>query len=520
MPRSRTRLRAVTRWGSIGLAVVMALSSCVFIPILNREDEPAIGTSRTPVGVPPGQEALTSFYTQSLDWQPCDGGECANLSVPADYADPTGTSISIALLRVASRSSQTLGSLVVNPGGPGGSGVDYAKAADFIVGAPVRRRYDIVGFDPRGVGRSAPIDCLSDQELDDFLGGDPTPETPAEQAAFIDGARTLAAGCARRSPDLLPHVSTQDAAKDLDILRSALDEPKLNYLGKSYGTFLGATYAGLFPTYVGRFVLDGVVPPDLTSTELSEGQARGFEAATRAYVQDCIDDGDCLLGDTVDEGMQWIRDFLARLDAAPIPVTSDGAVTELTEGWGSIGIAAAMYDQGAWRILTRALEAADRGVGDELMSLANQYADRNPGGSYAGNIMEVIYAVNCLDRDDSADLEVIAGNVTAFRTTAPTWGPFLAWGSVPCGVWKHDPAAPPTTITAEGSDPIVVVGTTRDPATIYEWSVQLNDQLANSSLVTFDGDGHTAYTRSNACVDDAIDEYFVSGTVPEDGLRC
>lgn len=489
--------------------------------MLNRDEPGQVGGGAPSViDIPPGAEALTDYYSQVLAWRSCSGGQCATLKVPLDYSDPAGASVDIALLKVPARSSQPLGAIVVNPGGPGGSGVDYAKAADFIVGPPVRRRYDIVGFDPRGVARSQPIDCLSDRDLDDFLGGDPTPDTPAEQSAFLARAGKLARGCAERSPDLLPQVSTLDAARDMDILRGALRSPTLNYLGKSYGTFLGSTYAGLFPTYVGRFVLDGVVPPDLTSSELSEGQARGFEGATRAYVQDCIDEGDCPLGSTVDEGMAWLQRFLANLDQTPIPISSDERITQLTEGWGSIGIAQAMYDQGAWGALTDALAAAQRGRGDDLMGFANQYANRTPAGSYAGNIMEVIYAVNCLDRDDSADVEVITANEKAFSESAPTWGRFLAWGSVPCGVWKYDPAADPAPITAEGSGPIVVVGTTRDPATIYEWSVQLNDQLENSVLITWDGDGHTAYTRSNDCVDDAINEYFVSGTVPRDGLTC
>ena len=310
------------------------------------------------------------------------------------------------------------------------------------------------------------------------------------------------------------------AAKDMDILRAALGEAKLHYLGKSYGTFLGSTYAGLFPAKVGRFVLDGVVPPDLTSSELSQGQARGFEEATRAYVANCIKRSTCPVGSTVDEGMQWLRDFLKGLDGQPIRVTTDAKVTELNEAWAAIGLANAMYSQQAWPSLTSALIAAQNGDGDELMDLANQYADRTSGGTYAGNIMEVIYAVNCLDRPDTADLTVIEKNADAFAQVAPTWGRFLAWGSVPCGVWPIQTGNTPAKITAAGSGPIVIVGTTRDPATIYEWSVRLRGDLANSVLLTFDGDGHTAYTRSNSCIDKPIDDYYVKGIVPTDGLKC
>jgi len=481
----------------------------------------ATGTAANPDVTKPPRPELATFYSQRLSWSSCQGGECATLEVPIDYAAPTGTSRKLAVLRVkAKEPAQRIGSLVVNPGGPGGSGVEYASYAGQIVGSEVRRRFDVVGFDPRGVGKSAPIDCIDDAALDAFLGMDPTPDDAAEQQAFVDGSKKLADGCKARGGALLGHVSTKEAAQDMDVLRAALGEPKLHYLGKSYGTFLGATYADLFPERVGRFVLDGVVQPDLTSAQLSEGQARGFELATRAFVEDCIKKGSCPIGTTVDEGMQWIRDFLLRLDSQPLPVTNDARVKELTEAWGSIGLAAAMYSRSAWPRLVRALEAAKSGSGDELMDLANGYADRTSAGTYTGNIMEVIYAVNCLDRPDTANVAEVQANATAFAAKAPTWGTMMAWGSVPCGVWPIQTGNQPKRITAQGSGPIVVVGTTRDPATIYEWSVGLRKQLANAVLISFDGDGHTAYMHSNSCVDRPIDDYYVKGTVPKDGLQC
>ncbi|MDV3223255.1 alpha/beta hydrolase [Intrasporangium sp.] len=510
-PRARRTALSLTA-AALALATVAACTT----------PEPAVAPITGPADAltTAPDAALGAYYDQKLAWHECDDFECADLTVPIDYDNPGDGDITIKVLKAPARNQgKRIGSLVVNPGGPGGSGVQYARSADFIVGTDVRSYFDIVGFDPRGVGQSAPIDCLEDDALDEFLGTDPTPDDPSEQEGLVAAAQTMAQGCAEGNPDLIAHVSTVDAAKDMDVLRAALGDGHLNYLGKSYGTFLGATYAELFPERVGRFVLDGVVPPDLTSAELAKGQAQGFELATRAYVEDCVSEGDCPLGNSVDDGMAWIRDFLESLDRDPLP-TDDPAVPELTEAWGSLGLAAAMYDQGAWGILTDALREAQSGSGASLLGLANTYADRVPGGGYTGNIMEVIWAVNCLDRPDSPDPETYEGYEDDFATVAPTWGPFLAWGSLACGVWPVKGENPPHEISAAGSNPIVVVGTTRDPATIYEWSVQLRDQLDNAVLVSLDGDGHTAYTRGSRCVDDAIDAYYVEGTLPKDGLTC
>jgi len=304
------------------------------------------------------------------------------------------------------------------------------------------------------------------------------------------------------------------------VLRAALGEDQLTYLGKSYGTFLGATYADLFPEKVGRFVLDGVVAPDLTTSEVNLGQAKGFELATRRWAAYCAAEGDCPFGTSADQVMDGLRAFLASVDESPLPRTGDDAVPQLTEGWASLGIAAAMYDQGSWRILVDAMTDAVAGDGTALMQLADQYADRNPGGSYAGNIMEAIYAVNCLDSPESSSIEEHAEQAEAAAEEAPTWGRFLMWSSMPCGYWPVPATGGAGEVSAEGAEPIVVIGTTGDPATPYEWAVRLNDQLDSSSLITYEGDGHTAYTRSNACVDDAVDAYYLEGTLPKDCLRC
>jgi pimeloyl-ACP methyl ester carboxylesterase len=502
------------------MAVTLTVSACVITPNGQSQAKTPSPAQKSAAQVPPtGAETLARFYTQDLAWSDCGPNQCAKLTVPIDYTHPDGDTLKLAVLKApAKRPSTRIGSLVVNPGGPGGSGVVYATE-DNVATDAVRAAYDIVGFDPRGVGSSSPIKCLNDRELDSFLGTDPTPDNKTEEQHLADVAKAFADKCKANGGPLLGHVSTIEAAKDMDVLRAALGETKLDYLGKSYGTFLGATYADLFPTKVGRFVLDGAIDPNLTSSQVNEGQAIGFETETRAYVQDCVRRGGCPLGNSLDSGMQKLRDFLKSLDSRPLPL-NDKYVKGLTEGWGSLGIAVAMYDQGLWSQLTDALRRALGGDAAPLMSLADAYAYRSNQGVYAGNLMQVIYAVNCLDRSDSKDLTHYESEARSLSAKAPTWGPFLAWSTVPCGYWPVPANNAPKKITATGSGPIVVVGTTRDPATPYTWAQGLASELENGHLITFNGDGHTAYTRSNSCVDNAVDAYLLAGTVPRAGLRC
>ena len=505
-------------WLVAALTVALTISGCVGSNTASQA-KTADPARKTAAQVPPsGQAALSEFYHQDLAWSQCSDFKCAKLTVPIDYAHPDGATIQLSVLKVpATDASKRIGSLVVNPGGPGGSGVFYAAAADFA--EPVRAVYDIVGFDPRGVGTSAPVKCLDDRELDVFLGGDPTPDTKAEEQTFVDSAKAFADRCKANGGALLGHVSTIEAAKDMDILRAALSETKLDYLGKSYGTFLGSTYADLFPTKVGRFVLDGVVDPNTTSSQVNEGQAVGFETATRGYVKNCVDKGSCPLGDSLESGMARLRGFLTEMDARPLPL-ADPFVKGLSEGWASLGVAGAMYDPKRWGALTDAFREAFAGHGDPMMTLAEEYAQRTGAGAYVGNLMQIIYAVNCLDRSDSKVLSHYESEARSLTAKAPTWGPFLAWSTVPCGYWPVPANNAPKKITAAGSGPIVVVGTTRDPATPYKWAQGLASELQNGHLVTFDGDGHTAYMRSNSCVNDAVDNYLVKGVVPPAGLRC
>ncbi len=465
-------------------------------------------------------EGLEEFYSQELVWSSCEGDfECASLTVPLDYAEPEGQTIDLALLRTTA-GGDSQGSLVVNPGGPGASGVDYAMMAGMAISGPVREAYDVVGFDPRGVARSAPITCFDDAQMDDFLSADPSPDDAGEEAASQELMEDFAQACEQNAPDLIGHISTVEAARDIDILRAALGDEQLTYFGASYGTFLGTTYASLFPERVGRLVLDGAVDPELTGLEMGLGQAEGFERATRAYVEDCVAGGECPLGSDVESAMSRIPAFLDELDSAPLSV-GDDAAGELTEGWGMYGIIVAMYDQNAWPILSQAFDRAFQGDGTLLMYLANLYASRGSDGSYDGNGMQAIYAVNCLDRPAGSDGEDLdsAAVEQEFEEASPTWGRYLA-GEGACEYWPAEATETIEDYSAAGAAPILVIGTTRDPATPYEWAEGLAQTLDSGVLLSYDGDGHTAYGRSNDCIDDAVDAYLLEGTVPADGTTC
>jgi len=461
--------------------------------------------------------ALGDFYDQDLEWQSCDDHECATLTVPLDYAKPRGRTIELALLRVPAR-AERLGALVVNPGGPGSPGTEYAAAATQVFGRPLLEHLDVVGFDPRGTGRSAPIDCVSDEQLDTYLALDPSPDDAGERAALVDGLEAFGQGCAASDPRLAAHISTIEVARDMDVLRSALGRARLDYLGASYGTKLGATYAELFPEQVGRFVLDGAVDVSATSRELSLGQARGFETALRAYVDNCVETVDsCYLGDSVDEGIAAITDFLAQVDAQPIQ-TSEGR--QLTVGTSFYGIVTPLYVRDYWYVLSASLRAAFGGNGGGLLALADLYASRDPSGGYSNNSAEAILAINCLDDPFAIQPGRVAAELPAFREASPTFGDVFAWGLVNCRGQVAETTEDPITIDGSGAAPIVVVGTTRDPATPYEWAESLAQQLDSAVLVTRDGDGHTGYNVGNDCVDDAVEDYLLEGTVPDDGLTC
>ncbi|MFF4989671.1 alpha/beta hydrolase [Streptosporangium saharense] len=452
----------------------------------------------------------------SLSWAACGGGyECAKLTVPLDYAKPDGEKIEISVNRLPA-TGKRLGSILINPGGPGASGVEYARNARSVLSDAVREKFDVVGFDPRGVGGSSPVRCLSSKELDDYTGLDGSPDSPEEITALEEGARHYVAGCEARSGRLLPYVGTANAARDMDRLRAALGDERLTYLGKSYGTQLGAVYADLFPKRVRALVLDGAVDPALTPLEMNLTQARGFEVALDAFLENCLTTPDCPFHGTVASAREQITELLKRADRQPLTNKTDNR--EIGESWTVLGLATPLYERQAWPVLRRALTDAQRGDGTTLLRLADLLINRGRDGEYA-NQTEANTAINCVDATFPRSSAEFAAAASKSLKDAPLFGPYIMWGTLPCAYWPVKPV-PREKIDAPGAAPILVVGTERDPATPYEWAKALANELSSGVLVDFDGDGHTAYRSGSSCVDRIVDDYLINLTVPKDGVRC
>lgn len=525
--RMYTRRHPSTARRRAALIAAAAGLLLVGIPACSPKSSQAAGG--TLAALPSSDEArLSTYYDQNLKWRKCGapGFECATLKAPLDYEKPSAGDIDLAVSRKkATGSGKRLGSLLVNPGGPGGSAVGYLQAYAGI-GYPekVRARYDMVAVDPRGVARSAPVTCLDGKQMDTYTQTDVTPDDAGEQKQLSAAFDTFAKGCEtkdRASRRVLPHVSTVEAARDMDLVRAAVGDEKLNYVGASYGTFLGATYAGLYPERVGRLVLDGAMDPSLPARELNRQQTAGFETAFQSFAKDCVARSGCPLGTGTQKAAgQRLKSFFDRLDAAPIG-TGDPDGRKLGESLATTGVIAAMYDEGAWPQLREALTAAmTKKDGAGLLALSDSYYERDPDGEYA-NLMFANAAVNCLDQPPAfTSTKEVEEALPAFEKASPVFGAGLAWSALNCASWPVRPTGEAHRITADGAAPIVVVGTTRDPATPYPWAKALAAQLSSGHLLTYDGDGHTAYGRGSDCIDRAIDTYLLSGTPPKDGKRC
>jgi pimeloyl-ACP methyl ester carboxylesterase len=307
-----------------------------------------------------------------------------------------------------------------------------------------------------------------------------------------------------------------EVAKDVDVLRAALGDPKLLYFGASYGTFIGATYADLFPRRIGRMVLDGALDPSLSTVRLNLVQAHGFEVALRAYVKACVDRGSCFLGSSVDQGTARIRSFLDDVEARPLPASGG---RRLTVGNAVYGIWGPLYSKSLWPVLDTALQRAFGGDGSVLLSIADSYVERGPNG-YLNNSLEALYAVNCLDHDDAIPSSQVRRYVPRFEKASPTFGASFAYSLSGCESWPIHSGRVPRPVHAPGAPPIVVVGTTRDPATPLTWARALANQLDSGILVKRDGDGHTGYRSGNSCVDNTVESYLVAGKVPAGEVDC
>ncbi|MET9729907.1 alpha/beta fold hydrolase [Streptomyces sp. NPDC006458] len=476
---------------------------------------------------------------QELSWEDCpapsqaeggggspsplpDGDEwqCATMKAPLDWDDPKGDTIGLALIRAKTTGdkSDRIGSLIFNFGGPGGSGV-YTLPAFGPDYATLRTRYDVVSFDPRGVGRSVPVTCLNDQQLDSWFQQDATPDDAAERTALLDGTRDFNGACEQHSERIIPHVRTTDAARDMDLMRQVLGDDKLYYFGISYGTELGGVYAHLFPENVGRAVFDAVVDPTQTSEQGALGQAQGFQLALENYAEDCVNRvEECPVGDSVQNVQDRIAKLLKDLDTSPIP----GAFPrELTQSAATNGIIQALYSKDLWEFLTEALDQAYDGDGQLLMVLSDSMNGRSTNGEYS-NITAANIAINCSDDKARYGVGYVQAKLPEFREASALFGDALAWGMVSCTDWAVPGAAAHPDVSAPGSAPILVVGNTGDPATPYEGARRMVQALGAGVGVelTYKGQGHGAYDSGSKCVHSAVNGYLLDGKVPASGTVC
>ena len=447
----------------------------------------------------------------SIAWTDCGGGlQCGKLTVPLDYAHPSAGTIDIYLNRKpATDKANRIGSVLINPGGPGASGIAYLQES-LDTFANLNRRFDLVGFDPRGVGQSSGVVCADAATEEAFDELDGVLDDPQEKQAAIAADKAYAAGCQQRSGRVLPYVDTTSAARDMDLIRAAVGDPKLTYLGFSYGTFLGQMYAHLFPKNVRALALDGVVDPALDANEDLLVYVKGFESNLQAFLTDCraraTANPRCLFAQGGDPGTR-LNNLMQRLDVTPIRVGS----RNLTRSMAVTGVQAALFDQSTWPYLDQALTLADRGDGQLLLQLALALFQADPP---AQNL-----AVSCLDKPVPTDVAAYDALTSEFQQASPFFGPDFQYGNLVCAYWPVKPTGKPEALTADGAPPILLIGGTNDPATPYVEAQNVNKRLAGSVLLTRTGNGHTSYASSQ-CSASATDAYLFDLTLPTAGTVC
>lgn len=464
---------------------------------------------------PPTARTSPSNQPSAITWADCGGGfQCGTLKVPLDYDHPTAKTISLALIRKpALNKSSRIGSVLLNPGGPGESGIEFLRGEATSLNN-VNQRFDLVAWDPRGVAESTPVTCVNTTQEDNYVAIDPVLDDPAEKQAYIQANKDFAAGCQSRSGDLLPFMGSASTARDMDQIRIAVGDQKLTYLGFSYGTYIGQWYAHLFPTRIRALSLDGVVDPSVPANDSLYGQLVGFQQNLDAFVADCRSHTTCMYGVSGDPKAK-IAAAMDQLDKTPLKVGS----RELTRGLATTGLLLTMYDQSLWKYADQALTALDAGDGRLLLVLADLYNNRNPDGTYKNLFNGGYHSAYCLDFPVPADISAYDQLLPKFTATSPLLGPGFVYSNLQCAYWPVKPKDPQGPLTVEGAPPILLVGGTNDPATPYSDAQSVNRQISGSVLLTRQGNGHTSYD-SSTCAHQVEDAYLIGLTVPAAGTVC
>jgi pimeloyl-ACP methyl ester carboxylesterase len=518
--RSADDGRRRTRSTVVSLAVVVAVALVAVGCGEDRDDAGAGTPSDTTVVEAPATTGGREGETAGLDWGPCeeqgDAYECATLAVPLDYDAPDGPTMSIAVIRhPATDPDARIGSVVYNPGGPGGAGVpttafliDNGRIPDELLA-----RFDFVSFDPRGVGSSDPIDCHPN--LWDTIAVDASPDDPEAIDEMVEINQVLADACVAEDGEVIGELGTMNVAQDMDRLREALGDDQLTYLGMSYGTRLGATYAELFPEKVRAMVLDGSVEPDATLFSFREGQAPGFEQALTTWFTWCDEQGPdgCALAPGAEARFDAI---VAELDGAPMFVEGDDR--PVTANVLRTVAGSQLYFADQFESLGQLLAQVEEGDASGVLEAADTSA-RGPDGEYT-NLVEVNAAINCADFADRPTVDEVTEFARELREQYPRMGgPSSGWTPLVCTVWGADPDPVPT-FTGRGAGPIVVIGSTGDPATPFDWSTRMAAALEDGVHLVREGAGHTSYGTISACIDEVVDRYLIDLVVPDDGTTC
>ena len=449
-------------------------------------------------------------------WTDCGKSfQCATIKVPRDYGDAHAGMIDLSLIRLpATNRDERIGSLVINPGGPGGSGVEFVRDGGTEFPKAIREKFDLVGFDPRGVNSSSAVRCIDN--LDGLADVDPSPDDAKELAALVAQAHDYADACAERNATLLPYLSTDAVAQDLDRIRVAVGDERLSYLGFSYGTLIGSMYADRFPDKIRAMVLDGALDPSLSESQLRTGQAKAFEASLKRFFSWCSHRRSCSFYQGGHTQAAYDK-LMQAIDKKPIRILRYAGRRRVGPGLAYSATLGAMYDKAAWPSLALALYMAKAGDGRYLVAISDPFRGRKPNGAYS-NQSDAYFANTCLDFPVSADVATYQAMAASFARVAPHFRA-AAYNDLTCAFWPIAAQRTPAPASGTGAPPIVVVGSTGDPATPYAWAKSLAGQLESGVLVTRKGDGHTGYFFS-PCVKKSVNAYLLDLTVPKDGLVC